>query len=297
MEIKKIQIKQELDETIFHPETSDDQVLVGDRTLKEELYVINKDIDNVSVKIEQAVESLNYTNDMPMLTSLGGYPAGTTFDNVSIANFLTGLLYPYVAPKISLSSTPGSGVRDYDNPLTTLTLRANVQKQSYDLQTVDFYRGTELLQHYETFGDKTSFECLVEESIRKTTTFTAKVSDGRQTVTSNNITYTFVYPFYVGQTTDETIESLQLVASDKRVQTKGNVTKTYSTSQERFYIAYPATYGNLSSVLDTNQFEIILDFEKGTKTVSMNDGTQVTYNVYLFKNLVSVSNFTVTYKF
>ena len=120
MEIKKIQIKQELDETIFHPETSDDQVLVGDRTLKEELYVINKDIDNVSVKIEQAVESLNYTNDMPMLTSLGGYPAGTTFDNVSIANFLTGLLYPYVAPKISLSSTPGSGVRDYDNPLTTL---------------------------------------------------------------------------------------------------------------------------------------------------------------------------------
>ena len=297
MEIKKIQIKQELDEVVFHPETSDDQVLVGEHTLKEELYVINKDIDQVSIQVEQAVESLSYTNEMPMLTSLGGYPVGTTFDNISLANFLTGLLYPYVAPKISLSSTPRSGVREYDDPLTTLTITATVQKQSYDLQTVDFYRGTEPIQHYENFEEQTSFECFIEEPIRTTTTFTAKVSDGRQTVTSNNITYTFVYPFYVGQTTEESVETLQLAASDKRIQTKGNITKTYTTSQERFYIAYPATYGNLSSVLDTNQFEIILDFEKGTKTVTMNDGTQVTYYVYLFKNLVSVSNFTVTYKF
>ena len=297
MEIKKIQIKQELDEVVYHPETSDDQVLVGDHTLKEELHVINKELDKVSDRVENVGELLNYTNESPMLTSVGGYPVGTTFDHVQLSDFLDGLLYPYVAPKISLSSSPNSGVRDYDNPLTSITLTANAQKQSYKMHTVDFYKGTELLQHFENFGSQTRFECHVEESIRQTTTFTAKVSDGRSTVTSNNITYTFVFPFYVGKTTASTIETLQLPVSDKRVQTKGNVTKVYTTSQERFYIAYPAAYGNLNSVLDTNQFEILPDFEKGTKLVSMTDGTQVNYNVYLFKNLVSVSDFTVTYKF
>ena len=67
MEIKKIQIKQELDETIFHPETSDDQVLVGDRTLKEELYVINKDIENehyaaFSLFYALADDSINFSS-------------------------------------------------------------------------------------------------------------------------------------------------------------------------------------------------------------------------------------------
>ena len=297
MEIKKIQIKQELEEVVYHPETSDDQVLVGDHTLKEELHVINKEIEKVITSIENVGDLLNYTNETPMLTALGGYPVGTTFNNVPISDFLDGLLYPYVSPKISLSSNPGSGVRDYDNPLTSITLTANAQKQSYTMHTVDFYKGTELLQHFENFGSQTRFECHVEESIRQTTTFTAKVSDGRSTVTSNNITYTFVFPFYVGKTTASTIETLQLPVSDKRVQTKGNVTKVYTTSQERFYIAYPAAYGNLNSVFDTNQFEILPDFERGTKLVSMTDGTQVNYNVYLFKNLVSVSDFTVTYKF
>lgn len=297
MEIKKIQIKQELEEIIYHPETSDAQVLVGDHTLKEELHIINKEIEKVTDHLDHVSDSLNYTNETPMLTALGGYPVGTTFNEVPLADFLTGLLYPYVAPKISLSSSPGSGVRDYDQPLTSVTLVATAQKQSYAIHTVDFFKGTQLLKHVENVGKQTRFECYLEESIRQTTTFTAKVSDGRSTVTSNNITYTFVFPFYVGKTTDSTIESLQLPASDKRVQTKGNVTTVYNTSQERFYLAYPAAYGELSSVLDTNQFEILLDFEKETKLVSMSDGTQVNYCVYLFKNLVSVSNFTVTYKF
>ena len=297
MEIKKIQIKQELEEVVYHPETSDAQVLVGDHTLKEELHVINKEIEKVTDRMDNVSDLLNYTNETPMLTALGGYPVGTTFNDVPLADFLDGLLYPYVAPKISLSSSPGSGVRDYDNPLTSVTLVATAQKQSYSMHTVDFYKGTQPLQHVENFGAQTRFECYVEESIRQTTTFTAKVSDGRSTVISNNITYTFVFPFYVGKTTDSTIESLQLPASDKRIQTKGNLSNVYTTSQERFYLAYPAAYGDLSSVSDTNQFEILLDFEKGTKLVSMSDGTQVNYNVYLFKNLVSVSNFTVTYKF
>ena len=72
MEIKKIQIKQELEEVVYHPETSDDQVLVGDHTLKEELHVINKEIEKVITSIENVGDLLNYTNETPMLTALGG---------------------------------------------------------------------------------------------------------------------------------------------------------------------------------------------------------------------------------
>lgn len=292
MEIKKIQMTLEEEEQtiLFHPETSSDMVKVGEVTLDEELLRIDQNIVDTFGK-------LNYTNDTPMISPLGGYKAGTTFDNVSLSEFLTGLLYPYMPPKISISANPGAAVRDYDNPLTSVTLTASVTKQSEAIKWVEFFKGSTSLQRFNELGDNVSFNTTHEETIRTTTTFTAKVSDGTQTVTSNLITYTFVYPFYVGATSESSLNQVTLSASDKVVKTKGNTSKKYTTTQERFYIAYPASYGNLTSILDANQFEILPDFEKGTKTVTMLDQSTVPYTVYLFKNAVTVADFTVTFKF
>ena len=281
MDVKKIKMKVQTgtQDLLFYPETSSDQVRVGEQNLDEAL-----------------AESLSYTNPVPMLKPIGGYEAGTTFNNLKLADFLTGLLYPYVPPKVTLSGTPTGIVRDYNDPITSIILTATATQQSNPLVSVEFFKGSTSI-YKANLPINSTIPLTVTETLRQTTSFQVKVSDGIQTTSSKNLTYTFVYPFYVGKTTAATIDAFMLSASDKVVQAKGNVSKAYTTSQERFFIAYPASYGHLTTVLDANQFNILSDFMVGEKIVTMSDATTVPYRVYLFKNVVSVTNFTVMYQF
>jgi len=46
-----------------------------------------------------------FTNLDPTPVAVGGYPAGTTFDNVDYPTFAQGLMYPYQEPALTLSSS------------------------------------------------------------------------------------------------------------------------------------------------------------------------------------------------
>ena len=69
-----------------------------------------------------------------------------------------------------------------------------------------------------------------------------------------------------------------------------------------YYFAYPASYGQLVSILDANGFEIKNDFTIRTVTFTLNGSyfvnpTNVTYYIYEFNNLTTQTNFNITFKF
>lgn len=244
-------------------------------------------------------ENTVYTNDMPTVTALGGIPVGTTFDNVAIKDLLTNLLYPYVAPTISFSCNPGGQVREFGNPVNTVTLTANTTKKSKPITKVTFYKDNTLINTVESPKSGGGSETFTYDTpITANTTLKAKVSDGQTEVTSGGVTYTFVYPMYVGNVSAASPDQETIKGMEKLIITKpASRAKTYTINDSRFCIAYPASYGNLKSVLDANQFEILGDFNKEVKEIECLDGSRQSYNVYTFKNLVSMSAFTVTYKF
>ena len=244
-------------------------------------------------------ENTVYTNEMPTVTSLGGISAGTTFDNVPVKDLLTNLLYPYIAPTVSFSSNPGGQVREFGNPVTSVTLTANTTKKSKPITRVQFFKDNAVINTIESPKAGGGSETYVySEPISANTTLKAKVTDGTTEVTSNGTTFTFVYPMYIGDVKASSPDQDTIKAMEKIVITKpASRAKTYTVTDSRFCIAYPASYGDLKSVLDANQFEILGDFVKEVKQVECLDGTQQNYNVYTFKNLVTMTNFTVTYKF
>lgn len=72
----------------------------------------------------------------------------------------------------------------------------------------------------------------------------------------------------------------------------GNKMYLFSPSSQVCYFAYPASYGNLVSILDNNNFDVFSDWTKSVGTIN-----SVSYNIYAFNNLTTQTNFYYTFKF
>lgn len=125
-----------------------------------------------------------------------------------------------------------------------------------------------------TLTDETVRTVTYDSDITTDKTFTLTASDGENTV-SKSISYKFVAPYYIGVSTTNTLTETEIIALTKKVETKGNKTVNYTTSQSYMVFAYPKSYGAISSVVDKNGFNVTDSFTQSTITV----GT-VEYYVY-----------------
>lgn len=87
-------------------------------------------------------------------------------------------------------------------------------------------------------------------------------------------TIEFINPFYWGVSSGMSVTSVAGLTED--VSKKGQKQYTYVTNNEHMVIAYEASYGNLTSILDPNNFETINGWTKSNLTVN-----GVNYNVYV----------------
>jgi uncharacterized protein related to proFAR isomerase len=88
--------------------------------------------DEISEVISDSIPEVTYTNETPIVTSIGSIKAGQTFSKVSIQDMLTMILYPYidieVGTTVTASQTPGS--YDVKNLPTLSSVTLNVKKNS-----------------------------------------------------------------------------------------------------------------------------------------------------------------------
>lgn len=82
---------------------------------------------------------------------------------------------------------------------------------------------------------------------------------------------------------------------------KGDKAYNFSPTSQVFYYAYPASYGDLTSILDDNGFETISDWVKTTRSFTSNPPyytySTTDYNVYEFDHITTQVDFTNTFKF
>jgi len=104
-----------------------------------------------------------------------------------------------------------------------------------------------------------------------------------------------VYPMYIGSFIIPPAESMIKLMTEV-TDYKSNQTYNYTIVAKKFVFAYPASYGDLISILDNTGLEIISGF---TKTVmSFTQGLDaVSYNRYVFNRKSTVTDFDITYKF
>jgi len=252
----------------------------------------------------------NYTNATPMPEDVGGLESGSTFDNVTSSEMWDALLYPYQYPAFTSFIMSGqtttlecgidilSGVKTWTWGTSN---SSNVEVNSIDID--DITDATNLITG--TGNDGTEDVSIGGSPITKTTTAT----EHRWRITGENtqtqdFTRDFVViwysPFYYGSGA-QGLTVTQIQALTKQVVATGTKIYTYNPSTEVMYIAYPASYGTLSSILDPNQFEIIADWTLSVVDFTPNspdyEGVTVSYNVYEYDNPTTQTDFDVTFIF
>jgi hypothetical protein len=216
----------------------------------------------------------------------------------------------YGAPSIVLS-IPGSGtIREKGVAISTPNvLSAAITKGTNDLDQVRFNRtGTGIISTQTSGGaipNGGTSTYSYGTAFSDTTSFTADARDvvvggnGGTPITSNTVTFTFVYPYYSGKGAPGlTNAQIQSTMTKQVIQTAATVTTGNLTASngETFYFAQPASYTAITSILDINGFETFADWTVSTGNLTMADGASVSYRFYRFNNTVSAGTYKYDFK-
>lgn len=103
-------------------------------------------------------------------------------------------------------------------------------------------------------------------------------------------TINFILPYYYGKSASTTVSDFTGLTSD--VKAKGNKTYKFTTNNEHMVFAYDSSYGNLTSILDPNGFEVLSGWTKNTLTVG-----GFSYFVYVADSATTDTNASFTFKY
>lgn len=130
-------------------------------------------------------------------------------------------------------------------------------------------------------------------NVTKSTIFNFKVSNSYQTV-SKSIRVNFVSPGYFGAVNADFIVNEDSIDDIKSLTELLRSSRSYSNSinltNQKVVYAYPASFGNLISIKDANNFDYINSY---TKSIFNINGES--YNIYIMKDATTINNFTQIY--
>jgi hypothetical protein len=276
---------------VVYLETSADQV----ETDKDRQFVSE-------AEKQQFLDNTVFTTDMKTVSALGGISANTDLNGMSVQDLLTKLLFPYVKPTISLSSTPvNGGTYEYGNTQTITKLTANITKKSEKISKVEILDGSTVLHSVADDSIANGGTVAVDTNIAVKTTgkyFTVKVLDASGTSNSaNSGTFTFVYPYYMGVVGADTAITADVVKGlTKKVESKGTKSHSYDCANQKMVIAYPKAHGVLKTILDPNNFNMTDAFNCELISIVGLDGTAQDYYVYS-SGASTVSGFKMTFSY
>lgn len=265
---------------------------------------INQVITEINTTLTERT-ILDWPND-PTTVDVGGIKAGfqTPADGVNVADFLYQMTHPFVYPNLSLTLTPPAGVYEKNTTLTFSKVVVNSTKgtkPAFEKEEPKIYVNNSEVTTTDTTSvtaDKMTYvrEFATPQTIAGTSDVTVKaeVKVNDKTLKAETA-YKFVYPMYIGSIEAAIVSSFQndlFISNNKLVVEKSNQITTYNHDNKLTAFAYPASYGNLSQIVDQNGFDISGSF---SSTSYVHDSIQ--YKVYYANNKNTLTNFKISYKF
>lgn len=237
-----------------------------------------------------------YTNPMPMPEEVGGYPAGTTFNNQTMQQMWDGLLYPYQEPtfasfsiqgqstNLEVGDTVAGGIRTF---IWSTTNSANILANS--LQISDVTGGGNLGVGLTNDGTEDLGIGAVGVTLsnngaymwRITGTNTNAVSFSRNFVVNWRWRMYYGEDVNAGPLVENEIEALRVN------QLTNNPQGVYSFLGGGYkYICYPASLGTLTTFTDTSNNLPVPMIAVYTVNVTNTFGVTTSYNVHRTFNIL-----------
>lgn len=232
--------------------------------------------------------------DITANIAVGNISSGTTIEEgTTLTEVLEMMLIQEIAPTTSFSAS-GSGIKEVGTSVTP-TLTLTISSIGTGTPTaIKFYSGSTLLDTQTYVEGTNSYSYTMENAITTTTTVKGVLeytkSNGDSASIEKTASYTFVMASYYGAVATAPTDKAGIIALTKNVKNSKALTATFNLSNQRSCYCYPASFGNLTSIKDANNFEYISSYTKTTVSV---DG--VDYNVYTLTDSVTASGFKQIY--
>lgn len=222
--------------------------LIQAKDVRDSVYTLWERISSVQTTASQSASaSTYYTNLTPVPVTVGGISAGTTFSNKSMQEMWDALLYPYIAPAVSLGCSPTSKELGAS---TAVTLSWSVTKNSNSITSI-IVDGLVIVPT----GNNQSGTKAATSTQNVNTTFTMTASDGTTTVPTSATVYWY-NAIYWGKTSTFAAPSMAIVGSQPAWADGASVGsgKTLASSKSGSYagingagqylvFAWPSTFG------------------------------------------------------
>ena len=221
------------------------------------------------------------------------YPIGTEYETI-----LEDLITQYLKPEVKLTIEPATTLYDIVNDtVDKITMYATVTKKTSDVAQVEFFvNGTSKNVVTNNVSSGGLFEYIFEPAtpINADATFKVTATDTKNESASATKTIKFVAKSYygivdanTGAPTEAVVKTLNGVLKD----TKNYVYEGITTDWGKVCYAYPASFGNLSSIKDmVNNLNYTTEFTKTTLTV---DGIE--YVCYTQTNASAATDIEITF--
>lgn len=254
-----------------------------------------------ATKKAQYDENTIFTTDMLTVNALGGIKAGENLNDMPIQTLLTKLLYPYVAPVVSVQGTPNGGTYEKGDTKQITNVKVTVTKKSERITSIVVKDGVSTIgtksgSEVENGGTFNFTVAVDVPSVNKT--LSVEVTDAsNQTYRYSTGTFNFVYPYYMGVCSENAdINEVLVEGLTKKVEAKGNKSHSFTCDYQRMIFAYPKSYGALKSIIDPNNFDVTGTFGRQELSITGLDGTAQTYYVYV-NSASTVANFNMKFNY
>ena len=239
------------------------------------------------------------------IIEVGGIPTGTNLDGKTMREIISMMLYPEIAPKLSinLDTSPTGSIFEIGTTVTLNVITASVTKTSNDIKSVTLYKSNTAIESVtgiQNTNDNMTFSWDINEDIISSMAaghYKVIVEDIKgKTVSADSKAINFYDPIYYGVVNsnieiENITESIVLAFNGKIIEGKSNKVVSFTTNAERMVFAYPKEYGPLSSIVDPSGFEIISSFDVATLTIK-----NVEYYIYM-NNANTNTNFKLEFIF
>ncbi len=197
---------------------------------------------------------------------------------------------------VSMSASKNGGTFEKgDSSLTNIKFTITVTEVNpsrYPITSLKLYNNGTVINTFTPVSGQRTYEYTVP-SITTNSSIKVEAKTSVDTATKT-IVYNFVDAMYYGVQLNFPTE-VELKSMTKKISGKGPTSLTYTTDDSCCIFAYPASYGNLTSITDALNFEYINAFENTELDITTPAGETVTYKVYK-SDQATISDFKYNFK-
>lgn len=287
-------------------ETTEAQIDVVLKTVDDQMDDVRSEHNELLGRLFE-LEELRFKTEKDLITTqtVGGLDKGTNIQGLNIHSLLERILLPDIKPEATMTLNPNKTIYEKGETATIKNITVDITLGSNPIKIVKLFANGKQVQSQTPIETEGTASVVFElndpiKSSIKEGYYRVHVEDEKgYYITIDSKAINFYYPSYYGVTSENiTLDKLTenlIKGMKKKVEAKGDKSYTYTTEQQHMVYAYPKSYGELASIVDTSGFNVTGTFERKVISINTIDGPQ-DYYVYM-NNANTNTNFKMTFKF